>query len=164
MYRAVWGRVFGRPTNFSWIVNGELAGSGRPTTERELRWMRSRGVDVVISLTEDPLPEGWIKAAGLEYIHIPIQDHEAPSKETVDKAVDFIENSIARGRAVAVHCAAGQGRTGTILAAYFIKHKGMAAEEAVKLVRRLRPFSIERRQEEALKRYCEEVRSGSRAR
>ena len=44
--------------------------------------------------------------------------------------------------AVVLHCFAGKGRTGTILACYFVE-KGMRAEDAIAQVRELRPGSIE---------------------
>jgi len=42
-----------------------------------------------------------------------------------------------------VHCAAGKGRTGTILAAYMMKFKGMNAKSAAEKIRSMRPGSIE---------------------
>jgi atypical dual specificity phosphatase len=48
---------------------------------------------------------------------------------------------------VNVHCRAGKGRTGTVLAAYFVS-KGMSAAEALQRVRELRPGSIETPEQE----------------
>ena len=42
-----------------------------------------------------------------------------------------------------VHCAAGKGRAGTILAAYLIKFKDMDAKNAIERIRSMRPGSIE---------------------
>jgi atypical dual specificity phosphatase len=39
-----------------------------------------------------------------------------------------------------VHCAAGKGRTGTILAAYMIKFKGVDAKNAVEKIRSKRTW------------------------
>ncbi|MGH7754058.1 MAG: protein-tyrosine phosphatase family protein [Gemmatimonadales bacterium] len=50
--------------------------------------------------------------------------------------------------AVMVHCAAGQGRTGTVLACALV-HRGLSAEEAIRTVRRLRPPSIDTDAQEA---------------
>jgi atypical dual specificity phosphatase len=50
-----------------------------------------------------------------------------------------------------VHCAAGRGRTGTILAAYLIKKENLTANQAIKKIRSMRPGSIQSdRQEMAL--------------
>jgi len=52
---------------------------------------------------------------------------------------------------VVVHCAAGQGRTGTVLACALV-HRGLSAEEAIRTVRRLRPPSIDTDSQEAFVR------------
>ncbi len=142
-----------RPWNFGWIIRGKLAGSGLPMSRRDLRWMKSQGVKSILSLTEEPLPETWIKDEELNYLHEPLHDHGAPSVEQIDRAVDFIIKQITINKPVAVHCAAGQGRTGTILASYFIKHQCMKAEQAIIKVREIRPRSIEGAQEESLPKY-----------
>jgi atypical dual specificity phosphatase len=59
---------------------------------------------------------------------------------------------------VAVHCGAGLGRTGAVLAAYFVA-RGMTANNAVGRVRRLRPGSIETdEQAEAVELYARRKR------
>src|SRR5437899_12637117 len=58
----------------------------------------------------------------------------APSLDQVDDFVAFVASKIAEGKKVLVHCFAGRGRTGTMLAAYLI-HKGMSAEAAVREIR-----------------------------
>jgi len=42
-----------------------------------------------------------------------------------------------------VHCAAGLGRAGTILACYFVKYKKLTADSAIKKIRNERPGSIQ---------------------
>ena len=60
----------------------------------------------------------------------------------------------AAGMGVAVHCGAGLGRTGVIVACYFVA-KEMSAKNAVARVRRLRPGSIEtEEQEEAVNEFA----------
>lgn len=51
-------------------------------------------------------------------------------------------------QAVGVHCALGFGRTGTMLACYLVKERGLAAGDAVAEIRRLRPGSIETYEQE----------------
>jgi atypical dual specificity phosphatase len=72
---------------------------------------------------------------------------DAPTMEQLEQAVESIERSGRAGMAVAVHCTAGHGRTGTILAAYFV-NRGMSAVEAIEHVRKLRPGSIETTEQE----------------
>ncbi|HYB03455.1 MAG TPA: dual specificity protein phosphatase family protein, partial [Nitrososphaerales archaeon] len=56
-----------------------------------------------------------------------------------------------------VHCTAGKGRTGTVLAAYLCATKQLSAEDAIRAVRSKRGGSIEKNsgQEEAVRKYCD---------
>ena len=75
--------------------------------------------------------------------HIPTADFHAPNMEEIDSAVEFIQNQIENNQSVMVHCAAGLGRAGTILACYFIKYKKLSAIQAIKKIRDERPGSIQ---------------------
>ena len=153
IFRKIWGLLMSRPWNFSWVIKGKLAGSGCPMSITDLHWMKSRGIAVVVTLTNTPLPNAWIEELGLINFHVPLQDHEPPSAEQIGQIVNFINIQLSQGLPVVVHCAAGQGRTGTILASYFIMTLDISAEEAIKKVRDLRPRSIEVSQEISLIEY-----------
>ncbi len=129
------------PYGFSWVDPPLLSALGRPD-EADLAWLREQGVQVVVTLTEHPLPRVWVNEAGLMAVHIPVPDMEAPTARQLRTAVDTIERAKRSGLGVAVHCAAGKGRTGTVLAAYLVT-QGMTAGEAIRKVRQLRPGSIE---------------------
>ncbi len=142
-----------RPYFFSWIDEPLLAGCAWPDTADNLAWLRKEKVDIIITLTEEPLPRSWIDTAGLMSVHIPVPDMDAPTPEQIDKCLSVIEKARTSNMGVVVHCLAGRGRTGTILATYFVS-QGMPASAAISKVRQLRPGSIEApEQEEAVRLY-----------
>ncbi len=136
------------PYSFTWIERGKLGALARPESREDLSWLRDEGVEVLLSLTEDPIRKDWLEDAGLLVMHVPVPDMEAPTEQQLEQCVSAIRKANAQGMGVAVHCTAGLGRTGSILAAYFVS-TGMNAEEAMAKVRELRPGSIETEKQEA---------------
>jgi atypical dual specificity phosphatase len=146
-----------RPYFFSWIDKPLLAALAWPEGPEQLAWLRSEGVDILMTLTEEPLPRSWIDSAGLMSVHLPIPDMDVPSFEQIEHAIATIEKARASNMGVAVHCLAGLGRTGTILAAYFV-HQGLTASEAIRKVRDMRKGSIEVPEQEESIRDFERLR------
>jgi atypical dual specificity phosphatase len=132
----------GAPSGFSWIEKPLLAAMARPSGADELVWLREQGIEVLLSLTEDRPRRDWIDEAGLLVYHEPLEDMEAPTQEQLDRCVSAIQRANERKMGVAVHCGAGLGRTGVVLAAYFVT-RGLSAANAVARIRRLRPGSVE---------------------
>jgi atypical dual specificity phosphatase len=142
------------PQGFSWIEKPLLAALARPTSPEEFQWLRTQGIEVLLSLTEDRPRRDWTEEAGLLVFHEPLEDMEPPTQEQMDRAVSAIQRATSQNMPVAVHCGAGLGRTGVILAAHFVT-KGATAANAIARIRKLRPGSIETdEQEEAIELFA----------
>lgn len=138
------------PLGFSWVEPPRLAAMARPEGLDEFRWLRAQGIQLLISLTENALYRRDLDEAGLLGLHVPVPDFHAPTPEQIDQCVAAILKAKEQSLGVGVHCLAGLGRTGTILAAYFVA-EGLSAPDAIQRVRIMRPGSIESAsQEEAV--------------
>lgn len=135
---------------FYWLYRGALAGSARPggrtpgvasTLYGDLRWLADNNLRAILTLTEEPLPDEAIRRFGLSALHLPVRDLTAPAPEQFARALEFIDQSQASGIGALVHCLEGQGRTGTILAAYLIR-AGLSPAESIQRIRDLCPGSI----------------------
>jgi atypical dual specificity phosphatase len=149
------------PPGFSWVDKPHLAALAMPGSAEDLAWLRRNGIDVLVSLSEEPPFRGWVNDAGLMLVHVPVPDMTAPTDCQLAVCVDAIRRAADAGMGAAVHCTAGLGRTGTVLAAWFVAN-GLGPREAVDKVRDLRPGSVETpEQEAAVARFANSRRRGT---
>jgi len=137
----------------AWIIPGQVLAVSFPE-ESDFARFNSVGIFQLINLTETAHLADQCRGAGLEQLQIPIADFSAPTQGQIGAAITAIDEAVRAGQAVAVHCHAGLGRTGTICACYLVR-TGLSAEGAIARVRMLRPGSIETpAQEEAVRTYA----------
>jgi len=139
--RKLHGKIWKKPDNFSWLIEGKLAGSAIPTSIDEVQWAIDQGVKSIITIREEPLDDSWTK--GVNYLHVHSNDMGVPEFNDLVNTVDFVHKRITNNEPVMVHCLAGLGRTGTILACYLVKYQKMPTDEAIQKVREERPGSIQ---------------------
>jgi len=136
---------------FQWLIPNIIGGMGCPgqlrTFSEDIADLEVAGVRAVVCLLEDLPEHASCYPSVWRHLHLPICDFNSPSLGQVRAFLEFVETCKADGRGVAVHCWAGLGRTGTMLAAYLIS-KGERAEKAVRRVRAYRPGSIETEDQE----------------
>ena len=139
--RKLHGMITGKPDNFSWLIEGKLAGSAIPTSKDEIKWLQEQGVKSIVTIREVPLDDDWVDE--MKYLHVLSDDMGVPSFDDLKNSVEYVHERIQNHEPVMVHCLAGLGRTGTILACYLIKYEKMSAEDAIQHVREKRHGSIQ---------------------
>ena len=139
------------PGNFSFILPGQLAGCAKPggwgDPRSDLAGLARQGIGSLVSLTEEALDAEALRDIGFRVLHLPVPDFHPPTLVQIREFVAFVDACLADGVAVAVHCGAGIGRTGTMLACYLVS-RGMTPDAAVRKLRRERPGSIETPEQE----------------
>lgn len=134
-----------------WAARGLLAGPLAVSPDRALYRARIRalldaGVRTVIDLRTAAEPPGigslLEKQARADedvaWINTPILNGAAPSHALLEAILDAIDASLARSRGVYVHCAGGLGRTGTVIACWWIRQGRYEPEEALAALTRHR--------------------------
>ena len=97
------------------------------------------------------------------YCHLPTVDDTPPSMEHLKKGIAFISDAVRGGGKVYIHCSAGVGRAPTMAAAYFLS-QGHDLDEAIGMIKRVRPFiNIMASQMEILQQFELSRRTGASA-
>ena len=136
-------KALGKPSNFSWVIRGKLAGSARPENEAQLRWLRNKGIKALVCLNKErPLDDKHVRELGFEYLFLPVKDFTAPTQDNIIEFVRFAQDMIGHNMPVTVCCGAGIGRTGTMLAAYLVSLCS-SPEEALKEIEAKRGVGVE---------------------
>lgn len=123
--------------NLWWVIPGKLAGVRKPIAE-ELAELHAAGIGAVVSVMDDPSNLDLYQQAGIPHLWLPTKGGTPPSREQIQKLQTFVDSQSRLSHAVAVHCATGRRRTGTVLASYLIS-AGLSYSEAMQTIQDANP-------------------------
>lgn len=130
------------PRGFLWLKKGLLAGTPRPgiVTDKDydLRALRKVGIKTLVSLTTNRFSEDDLSKHDIEGLWLKIKDMHSPSMQEAADMCEQVNQRLLNNEAVAYHCKAGLGRTGTMLAAQLI-WEGHSALDALESARKIEP-------------------------
>jgi len=154
---------------------GKLAVAARPRggdwLEDEIANWRREGIRIVVSLlTPEEEREFQIeresadaRAQGITFLGLPIRDRQTPDSESdMQSAVQQLDDTLASGQNVLVHCRQGIGRSG-LLAACLLVNRGWSPEAAMKELSEVRGVSVPetRQQHQWIDQYAAKVKAAN---
>ncbi|KAA6370976.1 MAG: putative Dual specificity protein phosphatase CDC14A, partial [Streblomastix strix] len=122
----------------NWIIPNRIMAFCSPT-QKDTSTIFDWGITAVVRLNNKLYDRMKFVNNGIQHYELYFDDGSVPSWELVQKFLSIAE--VEKG-AIAVHCKAGLGRTGTLIACYMIKHYGFTALESIAYIRISRPGSI----------------------
>lgn len=140
------------PSRLSWVTlpfPGSLTVIQRPDPD-SFDWLRAQGVDVVVSLLGDEearslgldCEQDLCSKAGMDFRWLPVTDHGVPaSYESVNGLAADLGTCLGHGKAIAIHCFAGAGRS-PLLAGCVLVHKGLDTRDAFDRISAARGFHV----------------------
>jgi protein-tyrosine phosphatase len=97
--------------DFHWLTD-RLAVGGCFPSGRAGELAREHGIAAVVDLREEECDdEESLRAAGIDFLHLPTPDMEAASADMLERGVRFAADHIGRGDKVLIHCQHGIGRS-----------------------------------------------------
>ena len=132
-----------------WIDKDRFGGSSQPYLS-DLPYLQSLDLGGIICLQEKPNSEELAQLLGIAYLHQPIPDFGVPTEEDIEHILEFIDSQqeLHSKKPVLIHCTAGNGRTGTILASLVKIYDKVTFSEAIDKIRKVNPLAIETNEQE----------------
>lgn len=114
--------------------------------DQNLALLIDAGIRSLINLTEAgegqdyaPLLQEIARKKGIQVnlARMPIRDFSVPTREEMQAILNWMDEELARGRSLYVHCYGGRGRTGMVIGCYLVRH-GLSGQQALDRIAELR--------------------------
>jgi tyrosine-protein phosphatase SIW14 len=136
-------------------VDDHVYRGGQPT-DLGFKSLAKSGIKTIVDLREpgdrSRIEEQIVRAAGMEYVSVPMYGMETPSNEKVVKVLALLEDTSTGP--VFVHCKRGADRTGAVIACYRVEHDRWKNDQALSEAKSLGMSFFER----AIQRYVREFK------
>jgi hypothetical protein len=117
-----------------WVLPGRLLAGAYPAIH--LGALLDAGIDCFVDLTvaqQSAAPYALEAAARARWHGFAITDFATPGIALMRRIVDTLDDELARGARVYLHCHAGVGRTGTAVGCWLVE-QGLSGGEALSLI------------------------------
>jgi len=115
--------------NLTWITDNLAAGGAIPPAA--LPRLRQLGITAVVDCRVEECDDcDILQANGIEFLQLPTPDFHQLTQESLDEGVAWVQERIARGGKVFVHCMHGVGR-GPLLGCCVLVAQGRAPLDAL---------------------------------
>lgn len=136
--------------DLNWIVPGLFVAFSTPNDDPRRQHhahsvqeiapiLKKLGTKLVVRLNDPLYDETVLRKHGIDHRDLFFEDGSCPSPNHIKRFIEMVE---ACKGAVAVHCKAGLGRTGTLIGLYLMKHYRIPAPAAIGWMRLCRPGMV----------------------